>query len=429
MKRILSIFTILLIAVLLTLPANANLGSPMTPIVEEDALAIYPIIGDDLAAADLLTLDEGLNAGLVTIRDIGEVRAVLVTNKSAKPLLILGGELIRGGKQDRVYDADLIIAPKSQQEVAVYCVEPGRWSGDYNFGKVSSSGEGKQSEGAIAPPLVRERATINQDQQGVWSAVAYQNGGSDGWRSIPANGAEGQVLRADGTWQDADSINSIQIYNGSSWVPVTVTSGPVSGSTITTSGSTGTTITMAGTAGSVSTSTSMSLASSDITSGTISSWQLASSGDSVTVTSGSSSTTLLQVYADPKLQEEFNSFASRVSWTPDTVGMVITLNGQIIMAERFASSALFAKYRGKLLRAAFLESKRRDSEKVSKVSITAEDIANALRRADARILVEREGSLYARTITRGEPYATQEIASGARSRAQPIHFVSFNTTD
>lgn len=443
MKSLGSLLTIILIIALTTFTVNANRAPALMPIVEEASLAIYPIVADDLAVTEMLTLDEGLSAGLVSITERGQgtVNTVYVTNKSAKPLLILGGELIRGGKQDRVYEADVIVAPKSSQEVAVYCVEPGRWSGDYNFGKVSASGEGKSKEGAIAPPLVRERAAINQDQNGVWSAVAYQRGDVDHWHSAGsiADSTSGIVAGTGVTVHAPGVVGSVLHWNGSAWESVKLSDETTSGAGITSSGLTTSTITLA--AGTVTSLSTTAVAAIPLPNavGTLRGHQssayidqpltLTSSGGLAATSSGS--TTLLQVYADPKLQAEFDEFQSRVNWCniANPVGMVITLNGRIILAERFASAALFTKYRGKLLRAAFLESKRRTDEKVAKVSITAGDIVAALRRADARVLVEREGTLYSRVITRGTPYATMEIASGARPRAQAVHFVSFNTSD
>ena len=54
-------------------------------------------------------------------------RLVLVNN-SKRPLLLLAGEIVTGGKQDRVIGADRIVPGKGGPiDLSVFCVEPERW--------------------------------------------------------------------------------------------------------------------------------------------------------------------------------------------------------------------------------------------------------------------------------------------------------------
>jgi hypothetical protein len=58
----------------------------------------------------------------------GDVNHLMVLNKSEKPLYLMPGEIIVGGKQDRCIAAETIVQPGDKAEqVEVYCVEQGRW--------------------------------------------------------------------------------------------------------------------------------------------------------------------------------------------------------------------------------------------------------------------------------------------------------------
>ncbi|HYN83976.1 MAG TPA: DUF6569 family protein, partial [Pyrinomonadaceae bacterium] len=57
------------------------------------------------------------------------VNELALINRSGKKLLLLGGEVIVGGKQDRIVEEDLIVPAVSVPvSLSVFCVEHGRWS-------------------------------------------------------------------------------------------------------------------------------------------------------------------------------------------------------------------------------------------------------------------------------------------------------------
>jgi hypothetical protein len=60
----------------------------------------------------------------------GNVNRVLVYNTSGKPLYLMPGEIISGGKQDRTIAEELVIESSNEpRAIDVFCVEAGRWSG------------------------------------------------------------------------------------------------------------------------------------------------------------------------------------------------------------------------------------------------------------------------------------------------------------
>jgi hypothetical protein len=86
----------------------------------------------------------------------------VLINRSSKPLLLLAGELVSGGKQDRIISTDRIVPPNADPlPLDVFCVEEGRWSDGTQF----SAGE------LMVHPSVREKAAVDQEQDKVWAAV------------------------------------------------------------------------------------------------------------------------------------------------------------------------------------------------------------------------------------------------------------------
>lgn len=133
-------------------------------------VSIVPVISKENPSTgpDYATLAEAKkNAWIEIIEegDEGQVESLIVKNVGPKPVLLLAGELLLGGKQDRVVAKDTIVPPDKEVVVPVYCVEPGRWSGSSH----------KFSYGDTTVPIrVREQAMYGR-QQDVWDNVATFN--------------------------------------------------------------------------------------------------------------------------------------------------------------------------------------------------------------------------------------------------------------
>jgi hypothetical protein len=155
----------------------------LEPISYEN-LTVFPVVSSiayDTGA--FMTLEEGLSRGEVIIqeqgadsivRDRGVVRPAVQTydgpsvnqlvlvNHSKRPLLLLAGELVSGGKQDRVIGKDRIVPVGAEPlPLNVFCVEHGRWSAGSKFTAAAT----------IVHPSVREQAAVNQKQSDVWASV------------------------------------------------------------------------------------------------------------------------------------------------------------------------------------------------------------------------------------------------------------------
>lgn len=155
-------------------------------------LTVFPVVAAKTHdTSEFLTLDEGLRSGEVVVTEYGKVQGLVrgrpgrpgwngspvpvrgaqvntlvLVNNSKRPLLLLAGEIVTGGKQDRVIGKDRLVPPESDPvDLSVFCVEPGRWVGaSENFGATGVTPP-------MAAPNVRAKAMADKDQAKVWSEV------------------------------------------------------------------------------------------------------------------------------------------------------------------------------------------------------------------------------------------------------------------
>jgi hypothetical protein len=156
----------------------------LEPVTYEN-ISVFPVVSSySQDTSPFLTLEEGLATGEVLVSEQGSetmvrgrdgrpvyiprpttgasVNQLVLINRSRRPLLLLAGELVSGGKQDRVIGKDRIIpAGGAPLPLDVFCVEHGRWTGSTQFAAAST----------IVHPSVRERAAVDQKQTEVWDAV------------------------------------------------------------------------------------------------------------------------------------------------------------------------------------------------------------------------------------------------------------------
>jgi hypothetical protein len=160
-------------------------------------LTVFPVVSPSAHdTSGFLTLDEGLKSGEVEVTESGNVRGMLrprhadgmvvvpnypvhdgaqvnklvLVNNSKRPLLLLAGEIVTGGKQDRVISKDRIVPSESDPiDLDVFCVEPGRWVGS------SSKFMNSMSLGVMAAPSVRGKAMADKSQEKVWAEVGRSN--------------------------------------------------------------------------------------------------------------------------------------------------------------------------------------------------------------------------------------------------------------
>lgn len=137
--------------------------------IRHENLALYPIVrtggGGDRRPEAYVTLEEGLASGEVAISETGVVNALTIRNRGNRTLFVLAGEMVIGGKQDRIIGANQRIDSGETRSVPAFCVEHGRWDGGSRF--------------EVAPELVhrnlRRIAQSGRGQQAVWAEVSETN--------------------------------------------------------------------------------------------------------------------------------------------------------------------------------------------------------------------------------------------------------------
>jgi hypothetical protein len=178
-------------------------GSPYRVLapIESGNLLLFPVVRADkefTGETPFITLDEGLKSGDVEVTEAGrarglvrprgsanpsrqdnrdqvnldrgdEVNTLVLVNHSKRPLLLLAGEIVTGGKQDRIVAKDRIVpADADPIDLGVFCIEPGRWTeSSATFGAAGKSA----AKSFMVQPEVRERAMVDQNQQQVWDSV------------------------------------------------------------------------------------------------------------------------------------------------------------------------------------------------------------------------------------------------------------------
>jgi hypothetical protein len=77
----------------------------------------------------LLTLEEALRQKKAIVHETGQVNELQVENVSADTeVFVQSGDIVKGGRQDRLISFDLLLPPRSGRvPVASCCVEQGRW--------------------------------------------------------------------------------------------------------------------------------------------------------------------------------------------------------------------------------------------------------------------------------------------------------------
>src|SRR4030081_3034459 len=163
---------------------------------------VFPVLtSKSYPTGQFLTLDEGLRSGEVVVTEYGNVQGLIrrhpdpamqregaqvnrlvLINNSKRPLLLLAGEIVTGGKQDRVIGKDRIVPAESDPvDLSVFCVEPGRWvASSEQFGTsgamygAKSGGDKASSMTMMAQPSVRAKAMGEKDQNQVWAEVQKQ---------------------------------------------------------------------------------------------------------------------------------------------------------------------------------------------------------------------------------------------------------------
>jgi hypothetical protein len=204
-------------------PARPESGWRLLDPVTYENISIFPVVGSSQGTRAFLTLDEGLSSGEVVVSEQGaetlarsrdrrpvvvpdynnsaSVNQLVLVNRGKRPLLLLAGELVSGGKQDRIIAKDRIVPPGADPlPLDVFCVEHGRWSSGSQFTAAKT----------IVHPSVREPAAVKQDQSDVWNAVTSGSTAARVPSAPPARLSQSEIVTVIG--REAPTQSYAKIY-------------------------------------------------------------------------------------------------------------------------------------------------------------------------------------------------------------------------
>ena len=173
-------------------------------------LSLYFAHGPSAPEPVPLTLQEALAKNQVLVRETGDVNRLVIENRGDDEVFVQAGEIVKGGKQDRVLTVSLLL-PKNSGPVPIgaYCVEQGRWQprGKEDSTRFSTSDSAVPSKTAKiamkAPPAettaspdrfgrgeARREPDTGRRQNEVWKDVAETQRKLAGTVGAPVNAPE-----------------------------------------------------------------------------------------------------------------------------------------------------------------------------------------------------------------------------------------------
>lgn len=130
-------------------------------------------VGGDTAAANnkmfngnLMSFREALNKHKITVKEVSDggpdVSTLMIKNHSSSNIMLMSGEMVQGGKQDRAFGETTIIPKgKKKQYVPVFCVEKGRWDDRARTFKHAGTADAR----------VRKQIDVSKRQSKVWKQI------------------------------------------------------------------------------------------------------------------------------------------------------------------------------------------------------------------------------------------------------------------
>jgi len=133
----------------------------------------FKAAGSDAGFADnkmfngnLISFGDAMNQHKIVVKEMtsggADVSTLMIKNKSKNNIMLMSGEMVQGGKQDRAFGKTIIIpARKSKNYVSVFCVEKGRWDDKAKAFR----------HGGTADAKVRKQIDVTQRQSKIWKQI------------------------------------------------------------------------------------------------------------------------------------------------------------------------------------------------------------------------------------------------------------------
>jgi hypothetical protein len=154
--------------------SNVTIGQP----VIYQNLVMFPLLGEGRSTLRYLTLNEGLEQGVVEIGEVdsaGSVSELQLVNRGKVPVLLVDGEELVGAKQNRILTVSLLAPSETAVTIPAACVEAGRWASvSQHFRSVDrvQFASGRANLAADVSLSLREMGAPIANQSTVWNDIA-----------------------------------------------------------------------------------------------------------------------------------------------------------------------------------------------------------------------------------------------------------------
>lgn len=138
-------------------------------------LTVYLVHGKTvLDGKTPLTLDEAMKRDLVMVHETSDVNELEIENvSSTEEVYVQAGDIVKGGKQDRVLAVDLIVPARSgRMPISSFCVEHGRWTAR----GAEPIAQFRSADNMVASKELKLAAKHSSSQAEVWEGVAQTQG-------------------------------------------------------------------------------------------------------------------------------------------------------------------------------------------------------------------------------------------------------------
>ncbi len=128
--------------------------------------------------ATVILLDEALEQGWAEITETdeaGQVPFLRIKNRGQAPILILDGEELKGGKQNRIVNTSILVLAGMTLTIPVSCMEAGRWRAmrkDFEAAKAVFPARSRLRHKESVTASLRLNRGFFSDQHAVWDEVA-----------------------------------------------------------------------------------------------------------------------------------------------------------------------------------------------------------------------------------------------------------------
>ena len=331
-------------------------------------LTIFLIHGADASSnKDLITLEEALKMKIFKVYETEDVNELMVENISSKyDVFIQSGDIVKGGKQDRVLAISVII-PRNSGNVSIeaFCVESDRWEGRGN--------ESRKEFSSSEERVVSKELKLATNGVGSGSGSGSGDGNGDGRGS-------GSVSLA---------------------APPPATDGTRTTSEV---------VTVAGRGSQTEVWKEVANSQRNINANVM-----------VDVTANSSASSLQLSLENKKLVKERESFAKSFSGLgkgkSDVIGYAFAINGKLNSADIYVSNHLFMKLWPKMLKAAVVEAISLADKPAAATPPNVSEVNAFLLEAEKGQVTERPTVAKSKVVTR---QASNEVVYEARDRSDLV---------